>query len=745
MNTSGTEPRRRGHKPWTRWGIALAGVLASALATGAFADEEADATVFHGSATLGADFYVISSPFDNDNITGFFDQYRYIDDKSSEVPFFLNLTHANLGLVRPDSTYLLRLERWSRNVDNQNGILNIQWKGLRFDANLREYRSHALRFFPMGTEDNWSGTPLGLGFGTTYNPGVPGLNTGFTTDVGVLFDNNYRIGVKRLDFDGEISLRPEGLGYGPGWLREGRLRAGYGTRSGHRQDSFLLDLLESDITAPTTRFRGNRREMDQTVTNAGLGAVISLAENVDASLSFDVDRFTEDAAIVTLGDLAAATGGFTPTFSDPATFDREFFYVPDTNRYTGSLQVTGRGTGSTLSAGLFATHIQQTGRLSNLQTRNNLAPNQATTVSAHLDGALDLGSGFSVRAFAKYLYRYNDLDVNAFAAVDPAGSQESPYIKERNEIRGSVEVGMKPMRFTHLALGYAFDWVDRDLSYPAFGGVQPGVSLIHPRSSSHEVYLKGRARLFRSLRVSGELGHLWAPEVAYPNDLSRAVSFRARSSYTLGPRFGPMPITLSLAGRVVDGENDEFDLPGPGPVTNGARRNKNFEKTDWGYDLTLTVLPRTDVSLYTTFTQSGDEQTTDYVRTVLTRPAGGGAFYVDSIPHYSSDLKSLLVGTHFSDLHGADADLSAALTWADMMPTGAAGVGSNVGGLIDQANRIDSRILTVNAALDHPVRERMTLGLGYRFQQFIDEAQLGPLNLDETVHTVMVRIQVVTR
>jgi hypothetical protein len=722
--------------------MALAGALASAVAGGAWAEDDPEATVFRASATLGADFYLIESPFDNDNVTGFFDQYRYIDDKSAEVPFFLNLTHANLGLVRPDSTYLLRLERWSRNTDNQNGILNVDWKGLRFDANLRQYRSHALRFFPMGTEDNWPGTPLGLGFGTTYNPGVPGLNTGFTTDVGVLFDQNYRIGVERLDFDAEIALRPEGLGYGPGWLREGSLRAGYGTRTGHRQDSFLLDLLESNITEPTSRFRGNRRAIDQTVTNAGLGAVIALSENLDASLSFDVDRFTENSGIVTLGDLASAPGGFVPTFGDPANLDREFFFVPDTNRYTGSLQLTQRGKASTLSAGLFASHIQQTGRLSNLQTRNDLAPNQATTVSAHLDGALDLGSGFSLRAFAKYLYRYNDLDVNAFAAVDPAGSQESPYIRERNEVRGSVELGMKPMRFTHLALGYAFDWVDRDLAYPAFGGVQPGVSLIHPRSSSHRIFLKGRARLFRGLRVSGELGHLWAPEVAYPNDLSRALSFRARGSYTVSL---PLPVTLSLAGRVVDGENDEFDLPGPGPVTNGARRAKNFEQTDWGYDLTLTVLPSPDISVYSTFTQSGDEQTTDYVRTVLTRPAGGGAFYLDSIPHYTSDLKSLVVGSHFGDLHGADADLSAALTWADMMATGASGVGSNVGGLIGQANRIDSRILTVNADFEHPVRERLSVGLGYRFQQFIDEAQLGPLNLDETVHTVMIRVRLVTR
>ena len=89
MNISGTEPRKRGRRPGPWWGIALAGVMASTLAPGAWAEDDPEATVFRGSATLGADFYVIESPFDNDNITGFFDQYRYIDDKSAEVPFFL--------------------------------------------------------------------------------------------------------------------------------------------------------------------------------------------------------------------------------------------------------------------------------------------------------------------------------------------------------------------------------------------------------------------------------------------------------------------------------------------------------------------------------------------------------------------------------------------------------------------------------------------------------------------------------
>ncbi len=740
MNISGTD-RKRAYARGLVLALALtfAGLGISGQATGTESGDSSGDLSFEASGTLGADLYLIESPFDNDNVTGFFDQYRYIRDKGAQLPFFADLTHLNLGLVRPDTTYLIRAERWSRNAINENTLLDINWKGLVFDAEIRRYRSDALRFFPMGTEDDWPGVPQGLGFGTTYNPGVPGLISNFATDIDAIFANNYRIGIERLDVGGEIALRPEGFGYDNQVLKEARLRAGYGSRTGQRQDSFLLDL--SEVADPTSRFRGNRRSIDQSLTNAGVGAVLAMGKKISASLDFDVERFSEAAGAVTLGDLATAPGsGFAP--NPAAMLDREFFFVPDTNRYTGSLQMTSRQGGGILNAGVFATHLEQTGRLSSLQSRYNLGLNSVTTVSAHLDGTVPLGSRFALSGFVKYIHRSNNIDENSFSAVDPGGSQESPYIKKRDEIRGSMEVSTRPAPSTRVALGYAVDWVDRNLVYPSGAiGVQPDVSVINPKSLSHRVFLKGRARLFRSLQLSGELGYLWAPEVAYPTDLSQAVSFRARGSYSLRGGVAQVPLTVSFSGRVLDGKNDNFDLPGPGPVSNGARRAKNFERTDWGYDLTLTALPWASVALYGTFSQSGDEQDSDYVRTTLARSAGGGNFYIDSIPHYTSDLKSLIVGGTLSDLGGVNLGLSAAMTWAEMMASGASGVGSNIGQLINDANRIKSRILTLDSDFDYSIREGLVAGLGYRYQQFIDDAQLGPLNLDDTVHTIMLRLK----
>ena len=97
------------------------------------------------------------------------------------------------------------------------------------------------------------------------------------------------------------------------------------------------------------------------------------------------------------------------------------------------------------------------------------------------------------------------------------------------------------------------------------------------------------------------------------------------------------------------------------------------------------------------------------------------------------------MGTRISDWAGVDVGVSAALTWAEMLTRGAAGVGSNVGELINAANRIESRILTLNSDADYQLRENLGVGVGYRFQQFVDDAQVSLLDLDETVHTISLR------
>ena len=94
------------------------------------------------------------------------------------------------------------------------------------------------------------------------------------------------------------------------------------------------------------------------------------------------------------------------------------------------------------------------------------------------------------------------------------------------------------------------------------------------------------------------------------------------------------------------------------------------------------------------------------------------------------------VGARFAQTYAWEAEVSASLTWVSVGAVGESDVGSNVGQLINKANEIENRILSLNSEFSYPVSHRARLGAGYRFQQFVDSVQLDPIDLDETVHTV---------
>ena len=105
-------------------------------------------------------------------------------------------------------------------------------------------------------------------------------------------------------------------------------------------------------------------------------------------------------------------------------------------------------------------------------------------------------------------------------------------------------------------------------------------------------------------------------------------------------------------------------------------------------------------------------------------------------------MKSLTFGTSLEAGRRLRGDLSAAFTWVDVGSQGAPDVGSYVGLLIDQANRIEDRIFTLDTQLEYQLNESVSVGAGYRFQQFINGVQLDPINLDETVHTIRAQVTV---
>ena len=50
--------------------------------------------------------------------------------------------------------------------------------------------------------------------------------------------------------------------------------------------------------------------------------------------------------------------------------------------------------------------------------------------------------------------------------------------------------------------------------------------------------------------------------------------------------------------------------------------------------------------------------------------------------------------------------------------------------------RIQDRIFTLDTELEYQISDSVSVGAGYRFQQFINGVQLDPIELNETVHTI---------
>ncbi len=737
MNIFGIEGRRIAGMRAV--GILTFGILFSLGGGRALASDIFENYELRSEVTVGTRLYVVESPYDNDNVTGFFDQYRYIEKKDQRLSYFFDFQdlfqHVDLGLMREDGTYLLRAEHFSRNAINSNTLFDFDWRGLDIDAEIWRIRSDSLLFFPSGTEEGWvpppGEQPSTFALGSTYSPMV---------SAGDFFVRDDRIYVERLSAGGEIGFRPEDFGLDTAFLDQARMRARHETRTGYRQDSFLLDSRENISSLQS--FRGNGRRIDQSLTSLGSSLVLSPPGALTGLIAFDFEHFEEEAPIVTLADLATPASGITPPNARPETLGREFFFVPDTNRFSLSLELARRGGGATFDFGAFASHLEQTGRRSNLQSLKGLPDNAVTTASAHADFFIPFGS-VDLTGFVKYNHRNNDLNQAVFAQLEPFDRQESPYIKKRGELQASLEAGVSPYRGSRLGLGYALDRVDRDLVYPDPGssGILPRVSLIGEKSLRHRVFLEGRGRFFRSLRASGELSYFRAPEVAYPTDLSEGIDFRARTHYTLPLSLLEFPISLTASGRVLDGENKEFELPCPAALACDSRKRK-FERLEWGYDLGLTLMPGDSFVFYGTFSQAADRQDFQYMRTDFPRYFEGASFFIDSIPHYESDVKSLTLGGTANAFYGIDFGLSASFTWVDLSANGDSNVGSNVGKLINEANRVDSRIFSLDGEIDYRISPVFEFGIGYRYEEFVDDAQLGPLDFDSSVHRITLRVSI---
>jgi hypothetical protein len=658
------------------------------------------------SASIEAVVKDFESPVDDDGVTGFFDQYEFTADKDRDLPVQLAIPELSLDVLGVEDTPVLQFRFLSPTSNlgvtdvsdggfflNQRADLFSRREGYALDVDYRRMRTYELRLFPRPSD-------IGRDWASQFNDDTA---------------PDDRFSTTRMGAGGEVRLRLGGL-LDDAWkplvelMPEIAVRGRYEKRDGSRQFRYFLDV-PIDSTSPTSSWRGLTSERDQRLSTVGTGAVFTPGGWFTMVLDVDYESFRENAPAYLQSEISAP---------GVRSNSRTINFVPDSDRTTGSARLQRRfGDRAVLHGGFQGASLRQVGDFTPAQLATGLRDNEIRFYSADLAGDVFIADAVSTNAYFKYDFRDNRIqrDTALFNPYTGDPSQVAPFLETLEEIKAGVEVEYRPRRAHVVALGYRGEWVDRDLDYASptdslgFSNevILSSNAVVHPKTEMHSAYLRGRSRPVRGLSISGEAGYLSAPETGYIRDLSEAVYFKFNGSYRAPIR---MPLTLTLFGRGEFGENDQFrqnsETPGaPDP-------DRNFERNDWGYGLTGTLLPHQLVTLYASFFQRRDVQDFQLVRSDLSRifePSGASVdFFKDGPLDYRSKLTNVLFGGSYQITERTDVSLSYSYTHS-YSRFGADDATANT---LEGTSKILSDIHSVDANVGHWLRDGLRVYAGYR-------------------------------
>jgi hypothetical protein len=693
-------------------------LLAVVAASPAAADDGEDGSLtLRGEATAGVRLYSLESPFDDDDLTGYFDQYRTIETKNDDPAWFADLFHTDLGWYRDDGTSFLRFERTSPGWDNDHALLEVDWRGLDFDFDYRRYQRNELRVYPDDTTGRYPTTDDALA--VKFNPDTAPDNP---------LGRDRTLWVRRTGFESQLALRPEDFGAADKGFDEVRVHTRYQYRDGRHQDRYLLDdgELGQNGSSQSARFRAQRRRLDQEVHGVGGGIVITPEKLFTATIDADFESFRENAPDRTVGGLIGTDPALGTGF-DADTRARGLFAVPNTDRVTGSVRIGRRIGGLSVNASAFVTHIRQEGGKSRLQQQLDVSATEATTWSAH--GAFDapISDSIGLNGFVKVVWRQNGFDRNDIEKIAPAGGQLDPFVRRRRETTTRIEAVWRPRPGFLVAAGIRSLWLKRKIlvGEPPATGLE--FDLQDDETETHNYYLRTNARFRRYIRLEGEIGSERSPHISYARDLQRALYIDGRIWATLP---GPIPASFSAHGRARNGRNDDFKIQ-----SESGWRTKKFERLEWGYDLTLDAQPHERVSVFASWAVTRDVQSFPHLRSTIPRYLGptGLSFYRDSDLQFDSRVRHLSIGTRAQITPWMDARASTSLLWFDAQYD--SDLDGRTGRRINRATEIDSMVTSLDTGVGFELPAGFRIDLGYRLDDFDDHQDLAPLQLDETVHT----------
>jgi hypothetical protein len=680
---------------------ALAAMLLSGVVVGARAEaggEGGEGTELWAvwSVTAIGQYTSIPSPENDDDVGGWFDQYEFTPNKSSDFPFQLGLRDAALDVFRGE-TAIFQARLWSPSSNlgvsgsaadapffNQRLEALTRLKGLDLDLSYRRIRTEQLRLFPA-----------------TQGPGLV-FDDRSSRDDRFLRD--------RTGFSAEARVRPyEALDLRevPGdWIRpELSLRGGYESRDGARQVRFLRP--------PSNQWLGLSRDSDRSVGEVGGGLLVAPDGLLTLTFDFDHERLRLDDPVLAEGDL-----GFGPP-EDVRSVD----FIPETNRYTGTIRFNSRlGDRAVIEGGFLVSELEQVSEYTPEQRAAGLRDNSVRYYGANAALDLRLLENLSFQGVFKYDRRENDIERQTSLFDD--ASQVDPFVEdwERYVVAGEFE--LQCWGRSHASLGLKYEDVSRDLDFSTLGSrILPESTHIERDTRIVTLYGRASARPWRRLRVNAELGYRWAPDTGYAMDLDHNLFGELRASYAFA---FARPVLVSGYVRGSTGENDDFTVvSGAGPVPNGTRLPRSYERSSFVTGVTATGSPIDRITLSASFFYRRDD--TDSTLDVSTvqryfQPAFAVDFARDGKSRFENEQTSLVLGLHAQLTERTTGSVSYAFTRAEADYSGS---DSTVAlDLIADNHQIRSDAHVVDFELRHEVMAGLEVLGGYRYQDYDDDASL---------------------
>ncbi|HPG28512.1 MAG TPA: hypothetical protein PLW10_22970, partial [Myxococcota bacterium] len=473
------------------------------------------------SASVAAAFHKLATREADEDVTGFFDQYRFTPDKGDAATPEIGVTDALVDVYDEEQMPILRLRLRSPTSNfgvappdsdhpflNQHVLVQSGTRGIFLDVAYDRLRTEDLRRFP-----NPTGSALTL------------------TDLTAPRDRFYK---ERTGFDGTIRIRPNETVIDSGGLLaalngEASLRGAYQSRSGRRQRAFLL--------SPTNDWLSLRQNLSQDVGTIGGSLTISPRGLFTLALDLDHQRFREGASTLTDGRLGSPF---------PAS-NRAIGFVPDTDRTTGALQIRRRfGRRAELRIGIQTSLLEQASGRTPEQRSTRFGDNWLLFTSANVVGELQITRKLSANAFVKYDERRNEIDRSSPLFNPSGGTQVGEFVKKLRRVSAGSELVYAILGGNRISLGATVETVDRDLDFvdaaPA-QAITPANALVADHTRMITTYVRTQLQPLRGLHLRAALNYREAPETGYVIDLDKYLFGNASASYAFSLS---RPVMISL-------------------------------------------------------------------------------------------------------------------------------------------------------------------------------------------------------